>query len=217
MTNEEFLKSIIVEGEEWKDVVGYEGYYMVSTFGRVISLGRYVVNSIKSNRWVKPKLLSLNKHTTKHRKNPYHRYMVHLNKHRHRKAITLHRVVATAFIENPNNYPCIDHIDGDPLNNKASNLRWCTHIMNMNNPVTTERISVSKKGKYNTCKSKPVVQLDSNDNVIKIYPSACESHREGFNQGSVSACCRGKLKHHHGFKWMFMSDYENLVNKSKNS
>lgn len=60
MTNEEFLKSITLEGEMWKDVASYEGCYMVSNFGRVMSLGREVPNSDKSTRIIRPSIMSLN-------------------------------------------------------------------------------------------------------------------------------------------------------------
>ena len=56
---------------------------------------------------------------------------------------TVHRAVAELFIPNPNNYPEVDHIDGNKLNNKTENLRWCTHEMNLNNPITRKRKSIS--------------------------------------------------------------------------
>lgn len=143
----------------WKDVAGYEGCYMVSNFGRVMSLGREVPNSDKSNRIIRPSIMSLNIKNAKRKSSIYQTYTAHLCKNRIRKAITVHRLVACAFIENPNNYPSIDHIDGNPMNNHVSNLRWCTNTINMNNPITRSRISLSKKGKYNTPKSMPVVQI----------------------------------------------------------
>lgn len=216
MTNEEFLKSITLEGEMWKDVASYEGCYMVSNFGRVMSLGREVPNSDKSTRIIRPSIMSLNIIKSKRNISIYNRYIVHLCKGRIRKAITVHRLVACAFIENPNNYPAIDHIDGNPMNNHVSNLRWCTYTMNMNNPVTRNRLSSSKKGKYNTPKSMPVVQI-MNGELINTFPSIMEATRHGFTHSSVLQCCRGKLHHHKGFEWMFLSDYENLINKSKNS
>lgn len=200
----------------WKDVAGYEGCYMVSNFGRVMSLGREVPNSDKSTRIIRPSIMSLNIIKSKRNISIYNRYIVHLCKGRIRKAIAVHRLVACAFIENPNNYPAIDHIDGNPMNNHVSNLRWCTYTMNMNNPVTRNRLSSSKKGKYNTPKSMPVVQI-MNGELINTFPSIMEATRHGFTHSSVLQCCRGKLHHHKGFEWMFLSDYENLINKSKNS
>lgn len=213
MTNEEFIKSISLEGEIWKDVIGYEGLYMVSSFGRVISLERKVSNG-KSFRIVP---FSIKKPNIINDSQNYKRFEYHLYKnHRERKAITAHRLVATAFIPNPNNYPSIDHIDANPLNNNVNNLRWCDNIINMNNPITRERISAYKKGKFNTRKSKPVVQL-KDGLIIAKYPSTMETKRNGYTQGSVSACCRGKLKSHKNFQWMYLSDYEAQFNKSKNS
>lgn len=190
---------------------------MVSNFGRVMSLGREVPNSDKSTRIIPPALLSLNVIKSKRNLSIYQRCIVHLYKRPgKRKAITVHRLVACAFIENPNNYSSIDHIDGDPMNNHVSNLRWCTNTINMNNPITRSRISLSKKGKYNTPKSMPVAQI-MNGELINTFPSIMEATRHGFTHSSVHQCCRGKLRHHKGFEWMFLSDYENLINKSKNS
>lgn len=181
MTNEEFIKSISLEGEIWKDVIGYEGLYMVSSFGRVISLERKV--SIGKSFRIVP--FSIKKPNIINDRVNYKRYEYHLYKgKRERKAITAHRIVATAFIPNPNNYPSIDHIDGNPFNNHISNLRWCTNSMNMNNPITKKRISLAKKGKLNNSKSIPVVQLKDNE-LIQIYPSAMEAKRKGYILSSV--------------------------------
>ena len=141
-------------------------------------------------------------------------YHLYKNK-RNRKSITAHRIVATAFIPNPNNYPDIDHIDGNPLNNNVHNLRWCNQVMNMNNPITRKRLSNSKTGKLDTKKSMPVVRI-GNDGMIETFPSVMEAYRNGYNHSSILKCCKHKMHTHKGCKWMFLSDYENLTSKSKN-
>jgi hypothetical protein len=115
MTNEEFIKSISLEGEIWKDVVGYEGYYMVSSFGRLVSLGRLVrFGSMLLPK--SPKIISDT--STKER---YYKAVLKVDGTK--KSVNVHRLVATAFIPNPNNYRCNDHIDGDRTNNQVGNLR----------------------------------------------------------------------------------------------
>lgn len=211
MTNEEFIKNVSFDGEEWRDVVGFEGLYMVSSFGRVISLKREVRNTHCSYKVVRQRTLTPNKRTSRPE---YHSYHLYKNK-RNRKSITAHRIVATAFIPNPNNYPDIDHIDGNSLNNNVHNLRWCNQVMNMNNPITRKRLSNSKTGKLNTKKSIPVVRI-SDDGMIETFPSVMEAYRNGYNHSSILKCCKHKMHTHKRCKWMFLSDYENLTSKSKN-
>lgn len=213
MTNEEFIKNISFEGEEWRDIKDFEGLYMVSSFGRVISLKREVRNTHCSYRVVEQHILTPNKNTSRPK---YIRHSYHLYKNkRNRKSITAHRIVATAFIPNPNNYPDIDHIDGNPLNNNVHNLRWCNKVMNMNNPITRKRLSNSKTGRLNTKKSIPVARIN-NDGMIETFPSVMEAYRNGYNHSSILKCCKHKMHTHKGCKWMFLSDYENLTSKSKN-
>ena len=211
MTNEEFIKSVSFPGEEWRDVVGYEGLYMVSSLCRVASLQRKVSNG-KSTKIIP---FSIKSATLTKKKQHYQRYVVTLCRKRTKTTLLLHRIVAKAFIPNPNNYPEIDHIDGNPLNNAISNLRWCTHITNVNNPISRYRNSKSKLGVYNTSRAKKVVQLKDN-RLIHIFNSSQEAGRNGYNSKNVSQCCRREKHSHKGYQWMFLSDYEALINKSKN-
>lgn len=211
MTNEEFIKSVSLPDEEWRDVVGYEGIYMVSSFGRVVSLQREVRNGISSKKVIP---FSFKKPTVFSTTENYKRHIITLCKDRKKKTLLLHRIVSDAFINNPNNYPEIDHIDGNPLNNMVSNLRRCDRKMNMNNPITIRRNSISKLGKYNTPKSKKVIQL-YDSKPIKIFNSAYDAGRKGYNWRNVGQCCRGEKHTHKGYQWMFLSDYEALI-KSKN-
>lgn len=122
--------------EEWRPVVGYEGLYEVSDWGRVRSVLRVEKcgNGKGSERIFGGKIIKFAyKQNTK-----YHRYYLH-KKGEKNKWFSCHRLVAEAFIPNPENKPCIDHIDGNPENNTVSNLRWVTNQENSNNPITIER------------------------------------------------------------------------------
>ena len=188
--------------EIWKNVKGYENKYMVSNLGRVKSLGNHKTR--------KEKILK-----NKYDKGGY--CQINLWKYGQMKHFLVHRLVAEAFIDNSNNKPCIDHIDGNPMNNRVNNLRWCTQRENCNNPITLHRMSETHKGKTPWIKgkhhteetkrklSKTVLQIDKNTGeVIREFPSIMEVHRQlGFSQGHISQCCNGKRKTCGGFKWRY--------------
>lgn len=207
MTNEEFIKSVSLEGEIWKDAVGYEGYYLISNVGRVISLPRKVQNHT-GYRLSKIRILSP-------RLNSGGYYQVAFCIDGLRTQPHIHKLVAEAFIPNPNNYPQADHIDCIKVNNCASNLRWCTQAMNNANPITMQRYLASRKRageKISKSNSIPVVRINPHDSTdIKIYQSAtCAAKEDGFCQSSISATCLKKRPQYRGYLWMFLSDYEAL-------
>lgn len=101
--------------EIWKDIPGYEGLYQVSNLGNV--------KSLYNNR-----LLKLCWRNTKKEYKA-----VYLSK-KTKKTFFVHRLVAIAFIPNPDNKPCVDHINGDRLDNRVDNLKWVTNKEN-NNPI----------------------------------------------------------------------------------
>ena len=202
MTKEEFIESVRLEGEEWKDVLGFEGLYIVSSFGRVAAL---------KNSTHYAHLMNL---TKMHRKKvTYINLSLHKNNVRIHRLV--HRMVAEAFIPNPNNYPNIDHIDCDGTNNKVSNLRWCTQSMNNHNVISMKRQSDSHKNKIMPFR-KSVVQL-LNGILVRKFDSLSEVDVCGFNHSCVVRACQGKLSQHKGYQWMYLSDYENSISMSKNS
>lgn len=98
--------------EIWKDIKGYEGLYQISNLGNVKSLRKNVI--LKCSKCS--------------REGNY--YKAGLYKNGKTKTILVHKLVANAFIPNPNNLPCINHKDENKLNNKADNLEWCTYKQN---------------------------------------------------------------------------------------
>lgn len=208
MTTEEFIKSISLEGEIWLPMkddkplnLGLESLYMISSFGRIVSVSREVDR--KRYKFIKEPIL-LKPCIDKHGYD-----FIGLNIP---PRITIHRfthrLVASTFIPNPNNYPRVDHIDTNPLNNKVENLRWCTDSMNMLNPITRKRNSEARKRNY--CGPiKPVVRINPNNPFdIKFYKSAASTRDDGFEPTHVCDVCRGNRPRHKGYYWKFLSDYE---------
>ena len=207
MTNEEFIESIRLDGEEWREIPSWEGYYAVSNFGRVVSLGRYV-NGRYSLIWRKPKIMS----QRIMKQNGY--FCVALSRNNDRgKPYLVHRLVAVAFIPNPHNLTCVDHIDTNKTNNNVNNLRWCTYEGNMRNSKTIEHLRSTPKQHKRLRDSYKIVALK--DNVCcKTYLSISNAKNDGHDPKSVWLACNGKRIQHHGYKWMYLSDYEkSLVNQ----
>lgn len=212
MTNNEFIESIALPGEEWRDVVGYEGHYIVSNFGRIATIRTFYerlqhgkIYSIKMNRHLCNTSIAP---STNYRRITFKRNCI-------RDTRLVHRVVAEAFIPNPNNYSCIDHIDDNPQNNNSSNLQWCDYKTNNSKQHHREAQSRYKKGKPAPNRKK-IVQL-SNGKLVRVLDAMTQLESEGYSHSAIHRVCNGKLKSHKGFQWMYLSDYESQVSMSKNS
>ena len=132
----------------WKDVVGYEGLYLVSNEGDVYSIPRIVSNG-KGDYRREGKIL---KHGLRGRKDFKYAFVVLSDGKNKPKHLSVHRLVAEAFVDNPFEYDAVNHIDHDTLNNRAENLEWCTQQYNNeyghNKPVRQHEISGELVAEY---------------------------------------------------------------------
>lgn len=137
--------------EIWKDVVGYEGYYQVSNLGRVRSLDRIASNGRK----IKGKILSTKVNTA-----PYYP-RVSLSVNGKMKLAQVHRLVAQAFVYNPDpeHKTQVGHKDESRTNNRADNLEWVTPKENSNMPLHRKRVSKANEGKVLSAETKSKISL----------------------------------------------------------
>ena len=165
--------------EIWKDIEGYEGLYIVSNLGRVKGLTR--------NRILTPR--PTNKGY----------YRVHLSKEGTLKDFPIHRLVAKAFLDNPNNYNEVSHLDETKTNNCVSNLAWVSHSENCKMPLYKER---QLKAKINNPKKSKIVRCIETGIV---YPSTMEAERQtGILHHHISNCCNKKQSTAGYLHWEFV-------------
>ena len=163
--------------EEWKDIEGYEGLYQVSNLGRVKSLNylhtgkeQILKNRLQNNNYL----------------------FVYLCKNSIKKNCSVHRLVAKAFLENPNNYPCVNHIDEDKTNNNINNLEWCTHKHNINHGTHNQR-SVENRSIFIYC-----LETD------KIYNSLKQSSEElNIHHQHISMVLKSRSKQAKGYTFRY--------------
>lgn len=163
--------------EEWKDIKGYEGLYQVSNLGRV---KRCKGKHMQSERLLKTIMLNSG-------------YVhVHLSKNNKQNKLLVHRLVAQAFIPNPENKPQVNHIDEDKTNNVVSNLEWMTPKENINHGTRNLRDSLTKR--------KKVKGIDIANGEYNYYNSVNECAKYlGINKGNISSCANGKCRQVGGY------------------
>lgn len=170
--------------EIWNNIENLEGY-QISNLGRVKSLPK-TINKGKIVQHRCEKIL-----TPHFNSDGY--LCININYKGINKKYFIHRLIAKAFIPNPNNYPCINHIDENKLNNSISNLEWCTYKYNINFGTAMQR-RVEKQ-------SKSVIQYDLQGNKIAEYNSIKEaSIATGINKNSIGYCCKQEAG---GYKWKY--------------
>lgn len=181
--------------EIWQDIRGYEGRYQVSSLGNVKSLNYRGIKGYERQLTQK--------------KNNDGRMWVALYRNGTVKPMLVHRLVAMAFIPNPENLPQINHKDEKPANNCVENLEWCTGKYNiqysMNRHPERYGNAGSPKGPRNgKRKDLPINQLTQTGEIVKRWVNSRTIFLEtGMSDWSISECCRGKRKTAYGFRWQY--------------
>ena len=170
---------VINDAEIFKEINDFEGYY-ISNLGRVKSCKR------KTEKFIAVK-------------DDTHGYLiVKLWKDNKQYSKKIHRLVAEAFISNPENLRDVNHKDENKHNNCVENLEWINHKDNINYGTRNERA--------NKTKSKAIIQLDLNGNVINEFISSYDAERQlDISESNINQCCNGKRKTAGGYKWQFKS------------
>jgi len=183
------------EPEIWKDINGYEGLYQISSHGRLKGLQRIIK---RSNGTFLP--VAENIKIGFKDKNGY--LCAHLWKNNIATPVKMHRLVGLYFVDNPNNFETIDHLDFNKENNYCKNLEWKTRLDNFISAKVNGRLSnnANHLQKYNIKKS--VLQIDKHsDLIIKKWDSISKaSEILNISQGNISTAIK-KNRNCGGFKW----------------
>lgn len=187
------------EVDGWKNIKGFVGLYQIHNSGIVRSLDRKVWNrngyKLESGKILKPNILAKGY------------FQVYLTNAGITKCLQVHRLVAEAFIPNPQNLPQVNHKDENKSNNRVDNLEWCTQEYNTNYGTCTQRISNAHKALQ---KGKRVVQIDKcSQTIIATYPnSAIAMEQTGIDASAIKKVClnRPKFKTAGGYIWRHADD-----------
>lgn len=166
--------------EEWRMITGYEGLYEVSSLGKVRTIRRQGTDGriLKQHRDRKGYCL------------------VSLCKNGKYKTCLVHRLVALAFIENPNGFPCINHKDEDKTNNHIHNLEWCSYSYNNNYGTAKARSSAKRY--------KPCIGRWPDGNEKRFDSCTIASKETGIAQGNIWGACNGLWKTAGGVSWRYV-------------
>lgn len=190
--------------EIWKDVKNYEGLYQVSNLGNIRKIQNRKYDFKTST--LKLEKVEINMTISEHLGYKTVKLTDKFGKRRH---LFLHRIIAETFIQNPNNYKVVNHIDCNKHNNDIKNLEWVTQKENVkhawkNKLCETTRIVSATNGKK--C-SKKIIQLDKENNIVKVWDSTMDIERTlGIRHANISICCKNHKRTAKGFYWRYYTE-----------
>ena len=190
--------------EEWKEIDGFDGRYLISNLGRLKQSIRFDSQGRKAGG----KMFLLNRRD----KDGY--CIAQLRYNNKIKYLRVHRLVAQAFVPNPSKKPFVDHINTVKDDNRAENLRWVTMVENANNPLTIEHNRKAQTGKKMSPESsykkriamsvKPVLQFNIDGCFVQEFKAIKDASRaSGIGCGGIVNCCKGRSKTAGGFIWRY--------------
>lgn len=199
-----------MQEEIWKDIAGYEGKYQVSNLGRLKRLSFIDGSNHHLPERIKKTIISPNGYVRSA-----------LLKDGKMRNVLIHRLVAEAFLPNPQNLPCVNHKDEVKTNNfvfvnengtvdyDKSNLEWCTWKYNNGYGTKRERLSIAMTNGHT---SKAVQQFSKDGVLIREYPSIAEASRQtGFHRVNIELCCNGKQKQSNGYIWKLKNSEKTIA------
>ena len=214
-----------MENEIWKPIKDYEGLYEVSNLGKIKRLSKTIINYKEREYIFEEKIMKPFKGNSGY-------LIIDLTKNKIRRKFLVHRLVAEAFIPNPENKPCVDHINTIREDNRAENLRWVTRSENCNNELTKKHMSDGQMGKQLSEDTKKKIRKSLKGNkrseetkdkirkskeskkvycieLNKVFESINEASRElNLSSGHISDVCRGKRKHEKGYHFIYYKEEE---------
>ena len=193
--------------EIWKPIRNYEGLYEVSNLGGI--------KRLENDKNRKEKIL-------KPYKNKLGYLCINLYRDNKVKQMYVHRLVAIAFIPNPENKPCIDHINTIRNDNRIENLRWVTYKENMNNELTKEKLSGENSNNYGKPRSEEIKKKISESQkggknpkargvfcyeLNKSWDTSAEASRElNIDSSNITKCCKRKCKSVKGYHFCYLEE-----------
>ena len=174
--------------EEWKPIVGYEDLYMVSSNGQVKSLGRYSYRKDGRFNYYPPKMMHLA---------PDAKGYMRVRLTKDGKSVTrlVHRLVAEAFIPNPNMLPQVNHINELKHDNRVENLEWMSCSDNVNH--ATGKIRCGQAHEF------PVIMIDANGDCTEFTSATAAARELGIVSQGIQSCCVGRFPTYKGFQWRY--------------